>query len=101
MCRVVGPLNRVTDFLCERCVHPDEIRTFCASCGDRQGLVPGMGLEWLVAILPEVSHAPGTAIRLQQCPACAPGQGLGFIEVYRLRANAPPTQLSGQSIEVV
>lgn len=102
MCRVVGPPDRVDDFLCELCAHPDEIRTFCASCGDRQTLVPTMGLELLATLFPEVPHSTGTAIRLEQCPRCASaGAGLGRVTVHRIRANAPQAHESNRpSIEV-
>lgn len=89
VCHIVGPPDRSDDFLCEDCAHPDEIRSFCASCGDRRTLVAEMGLEWLAVLLPEVPHECGTAIRLERCPACAPGVGLGVVEVHRIRADAP------------
>lgn len=85
ICHVVGPPDRTTDFLCEDCVHPLEIRTFCARCGQRETLDTAAGLTFLARIMPEVEHATGTAIRIERCMQCDPDHAPCYCHVERLK----------------
>jgi hypothetical protein len=87
ICRVVGPPDRTTDFLCENCVHPLEIRTFCAGCGARATFDPIAGLAFLSRIMPEVTHATGTAIRTECCTQCDTNRAPGQCHVERLSTS--------------
>lgn len=56
--------------LCDACVDPSEIRSYCAKCGDR-GRYP---TEDFVRVLkehyPDQEFAPGMAVRLPACKSC-------------------------------
>jgi len=90
VCHVLGPPNRTADFLCERCVDHREIRTFCASCGNRTTLETTGGLQLLSELFPDVAHDVGTTIRLERCSQCtAPGERIGQAQCFRIQLLFP------------
>lgn len=95
ICHIVGPPDRTTDFLCEGCIHPLEIRTFCAGCGQRETLDTIAGLAFLARIMPEVAHSTGTAIRIACCIRCDPDRAPGRCHVERLSASEARRYLAG------
>ena len=98
VCRCVGPPDRKQNFLCEECVHPLEIRTFCASCGAHTTLETAGGLQLLAELFPDHMHDVGTTIRLERCPTCAaPGQALGTAQCFRIRLLYPTPRSASPS----
>ena len=62
--------TRHRDPLCDACVAPDEIRSYCAKCGAR-GIYP---LEDFIRVMtahyPGIGFAPGMVVRLPACATC-------------------------------
>jgi hypothetical protein len=78
--------------LCEACVAPEEIRSYCAKCGTR-GVYP---LDDFIRVMmehhPQVEFRPGMVVRLPACAACnqdgRPPEGDGVIRFYGIDASA-------------
>ncbi len=86
VCQATGEPDHAKVLLCEDCVHPDEIRSYCLGCGARRSYAP----ESLAALLS--AHAlnrevsPGTVMRLErcgvaQCIASTPGLQIEFFAI--------------------
>lgn len=78
--------------LCDSCVHPEEIRSYCAKCGAR-GTYP---LDDFIRVMaqhhPQVTFHPGMTVRLPACADCnedgRPPAGDGVIRFYGLAKTA-------------
>ncbi|GEM_PF-4473343 len=56
--------------LCDACVAPGEIRSYCARCKARGAYPPEDFIRVMSSHYPQVEFAPGMAVRLPACAAC-------------------------------
>jgi len=56
--------------LCDACVSPDEIRSYCAKCGARGAYVPEDFIRVMSTHYPEVAFERGMVVRLPACATC-------------------------------
>lgn len=90
VCGRQGPSHRTRNFLCEDCVHPLEIRSFCTQCRNHTTYPLEAGFALLRALFPEQPPATGVVIHFPHCFECAPNGPDAFVRVYRIRDIAPP-----------
>ncbi|MEK7545992.1 MAG: hypothetical protein AAB554_02840 [Patescibacteria group bacterium] len=56
--------------LCDVCVAPGEVRSYCAKCGARNAYHTDDFVRVMSAHYPEISFAPGMAVWLPACARC-------------------------------
>lgn len=87
VCHRLGPASQEDDFLCGECAHPEEIRSFCAGCGQRST----HPLEAVSALfsaykLDPAFAQPGAVIRLVYCGPDCRSEPSTQVEFYAIAA---------------
>ena len=70
VCHIKSPEGRNRDFLCDGCVHPDEVRIYCARCAVIVTADAEMISASATLLPPACEPKPGTTIRLSHCQQC-------------------------------